>query len=135
MALQLGFDGAVTAAMQTRDLDAALSWYAEHLGFKLIYRIDDMGWAEITTSVAKMNLGLSQVEEVKHGGGATLTFGVKDIAKARHALERAGVRFDGDTADVAGMVKLATFYDLDNNALMLFELYGTPPGMQGDPHA
>jgi catechol 2,3-dioxygenase-like lactoylglutathione lyase family enzyme len=126
-AMQLGFSGALTAAIQTHDLDAALKWYDEHLGFKLIYRIDEMGWAEVSTSVPGVNLGISQVEDVKRGGGATLTFGVKDIGNARTKLEKAGVRFDGETADVAGMVKLATFYDRDDNALMLFELYGTPP--------
>jgi predicted enzyme related to lactoylglutathione lyase len=52
-------------------------------------------------------------------GGATLTFGVTDIAAARAHLERHGVRFDGDTREIEGMVRLATFYDLDGNSFML----------------
>jgi hypothetical protein len=31
------------------------------------------------------------------------------------------VRFDGDTMTIEGMVKLATFYDLDGNKLMFSE--------------
>ena len=42
-----------------------------------------------------------------------------DIEAARGALEAAGVQFDGATETVEGMVSTATFYDPDNNALML----------------
>ena len=38
---------------------------------------------------------------------------------ARSALEAAGVKFDGPTQEIPEMVKLATFYDPDNNAFML----------------
>jgi len=34
-------------------------------------------------------------------------------------MEQAGVKFDGETDVVDGMVKTATFYDPDGNALML----------------
>jgi predicted enzyme related to lactoylglutathione lyase len=44
---------------------------------------------------------------------------VTDIAAARGHLERNGVRFDGDTREIEGMVRLATFYDLDGNTFML----------------
>ena len=46
-------------------------------------------------------------------------FGVADIDVARRNLEQAKVAFDGDTIVVEGMVKTATFYDPDRNALML----------------
>ncbi|MCV6548604.1 MAG: hypothetical protein OIF56_15220 [Cohaesibacter sp.] len=34
-------------------------------------------------------------------------------------MEQASVKFDGETIVVDGMVKTATFYDPDGNALML----------------
>ena len=34
-------------------------------------------------------------------------------------MEAEGVRFDGDTVQIDGMVRLASFFDPDNNALML----------------
>jgi hypothetical protein len=46
---------------------------------------------------------------------------VKDIQAARAHLESNGVRFDGDTYEIQGMVKLATFYDPDGNPWMLAE--------------
>ena len=51
--------------------------------------------------------------------GSTPTWGVADIDAARASLEGKGVRFDGETQDVSGMVKLAMFYDPDGNPFML----------------
>ena len=48
-------------------------------------------------------------------------FGIADLDSGRAALEQAGVHFDGETDVVEGMVKTATFYDPDGNALMLAE--------------
>jgi len=107
--------------MPCRDLDSAIDWYTSTLGFSLLFRADEMGWCELTTPVADVNLGLSQVESPDVTGGATLTFGVNNIAAARAALEAKGVRFDGDTMTIPGMVSLATFFDPDGNKLMLFQ--------------
>ncbi len=52
------------------------------------------------------------------GGGCVPVWGVRDITAARASLEAAGVRFDGPTQEISGMVKLATFYDPDGNAMM-----------------
>jgi len=46
-------------------------------------------------------------------------FGTADVDAARKDLEGHGIKFDGDTMHVEGMVKLATLYDPDGNALML----------------
>ena len=66
-----------------------------------------------------VTVGLSQVEEPQGGGGAVLTFAVADIAAARAHLEGMDTRFDGPTQEIPGLVKLATFYDPDGNAMML----------------
>lgn len=73
------------------------------------------------TGVERVSVGLSQTEVGGGPGGATLTFGVTDIAETRASLENAGVRFDRATQTIPGLVKLATFYDPDGNALMLYE--------------
>lgn len=121
MASPLGFDGGLTAALGVADLDRAIAWYSGVLGFRLLYRMDDMGWCELVTEVPGVNVGLSQVETVEPKGGATLTFGVRDIAAARRRLEDAAVPFDGPTMTIEGMVSLATFYDPDGNKLMLYQ--------------
>jgi catechol 2,3-dioxygenase-like lactoylglutathione lyase family enzyme len=103
------------------DLERSIEWYGEMLGFQVIYRLDDYGWAEVASSIHNVSIGLGQVEEPKVEG-PTPTFGVKDIEAARGYLESKGVRFDGETRDVGGMVKLATFYDPDGNSFMLAQV-------------
>jgi predicted enzyme related to lactoylglutathione lyase len=121
MASPLGYDGGLTAAMGVADLDRAIDWYRSVLGFTLLYKMDEMGWCELSTETKGVNVGLSQVEKVEPRGGATLTFGVRDIDRARRQLESQKVRFDGDTQTIEGMVRLATFFDPDGNKLMLFQ--------------
>jgi catechol 2,3-dioxygenase-like lactoylglutathione lyase family enzyme len=115
------YDGGLTAAYSVKDLDKAIEWYQDVLGFKLLYKMDEISWCELSTGVAHVNVGLSGVEEVPAGGGATLTFGVKNIDAARAELEGKGVKFDGETRVIEGMVKLATFFDPDANVLMFFQ--------------
>ena len=121
MASSINYDGGLTCAMSVTNLDAAIAWYQEVLGFELLYKLDDMGWCELKSPVDRVNVGLSQVETAGGKGGATLTWGVKSVDDARRELEAKNVRFDGESQVIEGMVKLATFFDPDNNALMLYE--------------
>jgi catechol 2,3-dioxygenase-like lactoylglutathione lyase family enzyme len=120
MAEELGFDGGLTCALECADLDRSIQWYETVLGFTQLYRVDEIAWCELQSAVANVNIGLSQVESPQVRGGATLTFGVSDIAKTRGLLEARGVEFDGDTVVYPSMVSLATFYDPDGNKLMLY---------------
>jgi catechol 2,3-dioxygenase-like lactoylglutathione lyase family enzyme len=121
MGSDLGFNGGLTCAMQCRDLDKAVAWYTNVLGFEVDYKLDDLGWSELKSPAPGVTVGLSQVEKPEVKGGATLTWGVKDIDAARKALESRDVRFDGDTVTIPDMVKLATFYDPDGNKLMFYQ--------------
>jgi catechol 2,3-dioxygenase-like lactoylglutathione lyase family enzyme len=109
----------MTAALGVSDIDRSIAWYRDVLGFEVIYKLDDWGWAELRSPVAGVNVGIGQNEEVEPRGGATLTFGVADIDAARRHLEANDVRFDGETREISGMVRLATFYDPDGNTFML----------------
>ncbi len=120
--MPLSYDNGLTCSLQCSNLDAALAWYKEKLGFEVDYKMDEMGWAEMRTHITGVNVGLSQVEAPEVKGGATLTFGVKDIAAARDTLESQNVRFDGETMTIPDMVALATFFDADGNKLMLYQL-------------
>ena len=119
MTSPLGYDGTITAAIGVADLDKSIAWYQDVLGFELLYKMDDMGWAELKTETQGVNVGLSVREDTAQGGGATLTFGIKDVAAARTRLEAKDVRFDGETQTVPGMVSLATFFDPDGNQMMM----------------
>jgi predicted enzyme related to lactoylglutathione lyase len=111
----------VTASMGVTDLDRSIAWYQTVLGFSLLYRVDDIGWCELSTGVPGVNVGLSQNETVSQGGGATNVWGVKDIVAAKQHLDTHGVKQDGDIQHIPGLVKLITFYDPDGNAMMLSE--------------
>lgn len=120
MSKQIQFDGGLTVSLPVSDLDAAINWYQQTLGFELQYRLDDIGWCELTSSVEKVNVGLSVVEK-PNPGGATPTFGVQDIESAEASLRSKKVRIDGDIMTIDGMVRLLTFYDQDDNALMFYQ--------------
>ncbi|HEY7530234.1 MAG TPA: VOC family protein [Gemmatimonadota bacterium] len=121
MASPLGYDGGLTCALGVTDLERSIAWYRDVLDFELLYKLDDMRWCELRSPVDRVNVGLSEVEQAGGRGGATLTFGVRDVDAARGRLEAGGVRFDGESRTIEGMVKLATFFDPDGNALMLYQ--------------
>ena len=117
----LPYDGGLTCAMECADLRKSIQWYQDVIGFELLYEIEEMAWAEMRSPVARVNVGLGQVEQPKTRGGATLTWGTTDIATARTTLEARDVRFDGETHEIPHMVRLATFFDPDGNRHMLSE--------------
>lgn len=111
-------DNTITIAISVKDRYASAKWYEEKLGFTLAYHLDEAGWSELHTKTEGVTLGLGEHNEPAPGNSVPV-FGVSDIVVARTALESAGIKFDGDTMTIEGMVSTATFYDPDNNALML----------------
>jgi catechol 2,3-dioxygenase-like lactoylglutathione lyase family enzyme len=117
----LNYTGGLTISMAVKDRKASTKWYTDVLGFQLLYDVAEIGWCELATEIKGVNIGLSDTKGSKTGAGPVPTFGVKDIDKARAMMEGKKVRFDGPTHEFPGMVKLATFFDPDGNALMLFQ--------------
>ena len=114
----VSLDNTITLALSVRDRHASAEWYEKTLGFKLRMHIDEAGWSELQTNTDGVTLGLGEQTEPQPGNSVPV-FGVADIASARSALEKANVKFDGETETIDGMVSIATFYDPDGNALML----------------
>lgn len=117
MSQKFEWNGDLTLALQSSDRKRSAQWCQEHLGFNLLYDVEQAGWCELATHLPNISVGYAEVESPKVGG-PTPTFGVKDIDAARRALETRGVRFDGPTQTIPGLVKLATFFDPDGNAFM-----------------
>lgn len=113
------YDTHLVISISVSDLERSIAWYGEALGCELVYKLDQYGWGEVKTAFPGVTIGLGQSEEPPRPSSTTPTFGVKDIAAARKHLESAGARFDGDTYEIEGMVKLVTFYDPDGNSFML----------------
>jgi CreA protein len=114
----VSLDNTITIALSVRDRHASAKWYYEKLGFEVLYHIDEAGWSELQTKTKGVTLGLGEQAEPTPGN-AVPVFGTADIATARKGLEAAGVKFDGKTMVIEGMVSTATFFDPDGNALML----------------
>ncbi len=114
----VSLENTITLAISVKDRHASAKWYEEMLGFEVIYHADEAGWSELSTKTEGVTLGLGEQAEPQPGNSVPV-FGIADIASARAALEGAGVKFDGPTDTVEGMVSTATFYDPDNNAMML----------------
>ena len=113
------YDGRATCALEVADLEQSLRWYEQALGFEVVHRLESWGWAELSTPLPGISVGIGQVEKPNTEGGVVVTFGVQDIDKARAHLESLGTRFDGETRQIADEVRLATFYDPDGNTFML----------------
>lgn len=121
MSSSIDFKGDLTLSMRVRDMDASIRWYTEKLGFELMYRIDEMNWCEMRSPIQNVTVGLGQSAEMTPNDSCVPVWGVKDIAAARKTLESKGVRFNGESVEVPNMVKLATFFDPDNNSWMLVQ--------------
>ena len=114
------YDGTLTLSTPVRDLDASLAWFADNLGFEARFKAPEVGWAELNTPTEGVTIGLNQGDEAT-GTGTTPVIGVRDIDAARAELEAKGVPFEGETVEIPGMVKLATFLDPDGNRYMFAE--------------
>lgn len=117
--MSMGYVPELTASLGVTSLDASIDWYGKVLGFTLLYRADEIGWCEMTTHMTGVNVGLSENQEVKQGGGATNVWSVSDIEAAKAHLDAHGVRQDGEIQTIPGLVRLLTFFDPDGNAMML----------------
>lgn len=113
-------DETINISFSVKDRHASAKWYESMLGFETIYHADDAGWSELQTNTVGVTIGLGEHTKPSPGNCVPV-FGIADLATARQKLERAKVKFDGETDVVEGMVKTATFYDPDGNALMLAE--------------
>ncbi|PID79275.1 glyoxalase [bacterium DOLZORAL124_64_63] len=116
----ISVDHTITIALAAKDRHASAEWYNAMLGFETLFHIDEAGWSELQTNTPGVTLGLGEYAQPTPGNCMPV-FGVADLDSAREKLEQAKVKFDGETAVHEGMVKLATFYDPDGNALMLAE--------------
>ena len=121
MTCSIKYAGQLTCAHGVKDRQATTKWYIDVLGFELLYDAPDIGWCELKSPVANVNVGFSDVENPEPKGGATLVFDVTDIDAARVELEGKNVSFDDETMVIPDLVKLATFFDPDGHKFMLSE--------------
>ncbi len=116
----ISLNNTITIALTVKDRHLSANWYKDILGFETLYHADEAGWSEIQTNTKGVTIGLGEYTKPSPGNCVPV-FGTQNLDSARQKMEDANIKFDGETDVVEGMVKTATFFDLDGNALMLAE--------------
>jgi catechol 2,3-dioxygenase-like lactoylglutathione lyase family enzyme len=106
----------------TRDMDRAVAFYTDVVGFPLIRR-DGSEWAELDAGAVRFAL---HVTEEGAPASGTVVLRVDDLDESRWALEGRGAVFDAYVGEVAGYARFATFRDPDGNPVQIIEYAPTP---------
>jgi predicted enzyme related to lactoylglutathione lyase len=118
MTQPISFSPSILATIDVNDFKKALAWYKDVLGFEPTYAVDEMGWAELRTSVEGFTLGVQTDPQASHEPGSVVTFSVTDVEAARSQIASHGGTLDGEVDVIPGMVKLARWRDPDGNHFM-----------------
>ncbi|MFY9554289.1 MAG: VOC family protein [Blastocatellia bacterium] len=105
---------------QVKDLDAAKKFYGEVLGLKKTFEME--GWCEFSHADGAAAIGLNQLREQDDERGATVVLRVDDLNHVQKQLKAKGVKFEGETQEVPGVVRIATFRDPAGNRLQLCQV-------------
>jgi len=105
----------------TRDMDRAVAFYTDVVGFGLVRR-EGGEWAEL--DAGSVRFALHGTDEAPPFSG-TVVLRVDDLDEARWALEQRGATFDAYVGEVPGYAKFATFRDPDGNPVQIIE-YARP---------
>ena len=109
------------AWFSVNDFEQAKKFYGDVLGLKKSF--EARGWAEFNGGGQdEAAVGISTAEHTPKEHGATIVLRVDDIERERKRLESSGVKFEGKTEEIPGMVKLAIFRDPSGNRLQLCEV-------------
>ena len=100
-----------------KDFDETKKFYTDVLGLSTIFETN--GWAEFAEARGITSIGLAANPHAGKEPGATVVLEVKDIDAERKRLEARGVKFEGKTEEIPGIVRLATFRDPSANRLQL----------------
>jgi predicted enzyme related to lactoylglutathione lyase len=105
----------------TRDMDRAVAFYTDVVGFALVRR-EGSEWAEL--DAGSVRFALHGSDEATQGSG-TVVLRVDVLDEARWALEARGAVFDAYVGEVPGYARFATFRDPDGNPVQIIE-YAPP---------
>ena len=108
-----------------KDVQAAVHYYTDIVGLKLVELNAEYGWAELEGYEGGSRLGIAQEnpqEKVTAGQNAVVTFTVADLEKAKSAMIKKGAQCEGGVIEVPGHVKMQTVMDRDGNRFQICEL-------------
>lgn len=101
-----------------KDLEKSIGYYTHTLGFKLLEKSPQWGWAELQGTEGGARLGLAETNDhstLNPGQNAVFTLSVDNIESARDEAIKGGSTPVGDIQEVPGHMKLLLCKDLDGN--------------------
>ena len=110
------------------DVDQAAAFYTHQAGFALdvdYHPADGFRVVQLTApgSACSVQIGTG-LTDAAPGSARGTYLAVTDIEAAKAELDGKGVRQDGPIRDIPDLVRLLTFYDPDDNALMFYQVTG-----------
>jgi len=111
--------------LSVTNLEKALHFYKETLGFKELSVSKEHGWAELQGADGGAVVGLAVKGEdnpIQPGANACITLTVDSIESEIVRLKERKVRLVGTIQTVPGHVKMQLLQDLDGNYLQLVEV-------------
>jgi uncharacterized glyoxalase superfamily protein PhnB len=111
----------------TADLERAVAFYCDRLGFDERYRLEDRF---AVVGLGELGLGLTPVEELEPPGRASLWLYCDDVDAETETLREAGVEVVREPADMDWGERMAAIRDPDGNEIYLGErtARAPPPG-------
>ncbi len=109
--------------VRVRDWPAAVQWYTEKLGLKLLYREDDHRWCQMAFPDGGATLALFGVDslELTTRNRCVPNILVNDLNVTVDALRGRGVEFRGDIRGGDEGYRIASLIDPEGNELQLYE--------------
>lgn len=113
--------------VQSDDLKAAVKFYTETVGLKLMELNEQFGWAELEGPAGGARLGIAQKQPestcpTDPEKNAVMTFTVVSLEKAISEMTAKGAKMVGETQEVPGHVKLQMVLDTDGHRFQIVEV-------------
>ena len=108
-----------------KDVKAAVKYYTDVVGLKLMECNEEYGWAELEGHAGGCRLGIAQSnpkEKMAPGQNAVVTFTVANLDKVKKEMVKKGAKCEGDVIEIPGHVKMQTVLDNDGNRFQICEL-------------
>lgn len=102
--------------LHTSDLDRAVAFYVERLGFEERYRF---GTGFAVVGLETFDLGLTQVDEVEPAGRVALWLYTEDVDAEIDRLRDAGVEVAREPEDMEWGERMASVRDPDGNEVFI----------------
>src|SRR5437867_3950436 len=104
------------AIFHTADLERAVAFYRERLGFEERYRMEDQF---VVVGLGPFELGFAAAEKIDPPGRAALWLYCDDVDAEIEALRTAGVEVTREPEDMEWGERMATVLDTEGNEIFL----------------